>query len=284
MKKIILFAVAAVLTASCTQTGKNGTVQQADERIDSLQRVLDQKDNELNDMMGTFNEIQEGFRLIEADEEKVSLAKAGEGASQPAQIRESMKNIQERMKHNKELIAKLQRQVREGSTRSAEFKKMVESLTKELEDKNNELQQLRAELEQKNIHIAELDQTVAELNTNVTELKEEAAKNAETISNQDKELHTVYYVLGTKKELKANNIYQSGDVLKKDNFNKNYFTKADMRVDKEIKLCSKSAKILTTHPAGTYTLQQDAQKQYVLRITNPEKFWSTSKYLVVMVK
>ena len=36
MKKIILFAVAAVLTASCTQTGKNGTVQQADERIDSL--------------------------------------------------------------------------------------------------------------------------------------------------------------------------------------------------------------------------------------------------------
>ena len=130
MKKIILFAVAAVLTASCTQTGKNGTVQQADERIDSLQRVLDQKDNELNDMMGTFNEIQEGFRLIEADEEKVSLAKAGEGASQPAQIRESMKNIQERMKHNKELIAKLQRQVREGSTRSAEFKKMVESLTK----------------------------------------------------------------------------------------------------------------------------------------------------------
>ena len=188
------------------------------------------------------------------------------------------------MKHNKELIAKLQRQVREGSTRSAEFKKMVESLTKELEDKNNELQQLRAELEQKNIHIAELDQTVAELNTNVTELKEEAAKNAETISNQDKELHTVYYVFGTKKELKANNIYQSGDVLKKDNFNKNYFTKADMRVDKEIKLCSKSAKILTTHPAGTYTLQQDAQKQYVLRITNPEKFWSTSKYLVVMVK
>ena len=116
------------------------------------------------------------------------------------------------------------------------------------------------------------------------ELKEEAAKNAETISNQDKELHTVYYVFGTKKELKANNIYQSGDVLKKDNFNKNYFTKADMRVDKEIKLCSKSAKILTTHPAGTYTLQQDAQKQYVLRITNPEKFWSTSKYLVVMVK
>jgi chromosome segregation ATPase len=283
MKKVLLFAVAAVMIASCTQTGKNGTIEQADERIDSMQRVLDQKDNEINDMMSTFNEIQEGFRLIEADEEKVTLAKAGEGANQTAQIRESMKNIQERMKHNKELIAKLQRQVREGSSRSAELKKMVENFTKELEEKNNELQSLRAELEQKNIHIAELDQTVATLNTSVDELKQETQQKAETISNQDKELHTAYYVFGTKKELKANNVYNGGKVLQS-NFNKNYFTKVDIRVDKEIKLYSKSAKILTSHPASSYSLQQDAQKQYILRINNPDVSWSTSKYLVIMVK
>ena len=68
------------------------------------------------------------------------------------------------------------------------------------------------------------------------------------------------------------------------NFNKSYFTKIDIRVDKEIKLYSKSAKILTSHPSSSYTLQQDANKQYILRITNPQIFWSTSKYLVVMVK
>ena len=68
------------------------------------------------------------------------------------------------------------------------------------------------------------------------------------------------------------------------NFNKEYFTKIDIRVDKEIKLYSKSAKLLTTHPASAYTLQQDANKQYVLRITDPQAFWSTSKYLVVQVK
>jgi hypothetical protein len=31
-------------------------------------------------------------------------------------------------------------------------------------------------------------------------------------------------------------------------------------------------------------LQRDANKQYVLRITNPEAFWATSKYLVILVK
>ena len=70
----------------------------------------------------------------------------------------------------------------------------------------------------------------------------------------------------------------------RDSFNKEYFTKIDIRVDKEIKLYSRSAELLTAHPSNSYTLQRDANKQYVLRITNPQLFWSTSKYLVVLVK
>ena len=283
MKKILLFAVAAMLAVACTDSKKQNGVSETDVRMDSLQRIIDQKDNELNDIMSTFNEIQEGFRLIDAAEQKVSVIKDGEGTNKAEQIRQSMKSIQERMQHNRELIARLQQQVREGSNRSSELKRTIEEFTKQLEEKNKELQQLRAELEQKDIHIAELDQTVNTLNASVNELKEDQAKKAETISAQDKELHTAWYVFGTKKELKNNKIYESGKVLQS-GFNKNYFTKVDIRVDKEIKLYSKSAKILTNHPASSYTLQPDAQKQYVLRITNPEQFWGGSKYLVVLIK
>ena len=90
-------------------------------------------------------------------------------------------------------------------------------------------------------------------------------------------------MFGTKKELKEQRIVD-GDKVLESNFNKSYFTKIDIRVDKEIKLMSKSAKILTMHPSGSYTLQRNANKTYVLRITNPQIFWSTSKYLVVQVK
>lgn len=272
-----------MLAVACTDSKKQNEVSETDVRMDSLQRIIDQKDNELNDIMSTFNEIQEGFRLIDAAEQKVSVIKDGEGTNKAEQIRQSMKSIQERMQHNRELIARLQQQVREGSNRSSELKRTIEEFTKQLEEKNNELQQLRAELEQKDIHIAELDQTVNTLNASVNELKEDQAKKAETISAQDKELHTAWYVFGTKKELKNNKIYEGGKVLQS-GFNKNYFTKVDIRVDKEIKLYSKSAKILTNHPASSYTLQPDAQKQYVLRITNPEQFWGGSKYLVVLIK
>lgn len=41
---------------------------------------------------------------------------------------------------------------------------------------------------------------------------------------------------------------------------------------------------MTSHPAGSYSLEKDAQGQYILRITNPQTFWSVSKYLVIVVK
>lgn len=252
-------------------------------RIDSLQRIIDQKDNELNDVMSTFSEIQEGFRLIEVSEQKVSVIKDGESTDKSEQIRQNICAIQQRMLHNRELIARLQQQVREGSTRSEELRRVIDNFTKELESKNTELLKLRSELEEKDIHIAELDKTVSQLNDNVSELREESARKSETISDQEQQLNTAWYVFGAKKELQEQNIYQKGKVLQSA-FNKNYFTKIDIRVEKEIKLYSKSAQILTSHPSGSYTLQPDAQKQYVLRITNPQQFWSTSKYLVVLVK
>ena len=139
------------------------------------------------------------------------------------------------------------------------------------------------------IHIAELDEKVASLNTNVTSLKEDNEKKEETITSQDKALHTAWFVFGTKDELKEQRIlskdglFSKTKLLEKD-FNKDYFTKIDIRIDKEIKLYSKSAQIMTSHPAGSYTLQRDANKQFVLRISDPDTFWSTSKYLVVLVK
>ena len=96
-------------------------------------------------------------------------------------------------------------------------------------------------------------------------------------------MNTAWFVFGTKKELKEQRIIEDGEVLRS-NFNQDYFTKIDIRVDKEIKLYSRSAKLLTSHPASSYRLEQDANKQYVLRITDPQSFWSTSKYLVVLVK
>ncbi len=282
MKKLLLFAICIFTLAACKNEKTAPGLPQISEN-DSLQKIIEQKDNEINDMMGIFNEIEEGFRIINKEENKISLAKDGEAEDQAERIRESMKSIQEQMAKNRELIDKLQSQLRESSINGDQMKRTIENLTKQLTEKDNELQNLRAQLEEKDIHIAELDQAVSTLNQNVSDLKTESENKTNTINTQDKELNTAWYVYGTKSELKEQNILVKGKVLQS-NFNKNYFKKIDIRVDKEIKLYSKSAEILTTHPSSSYTLSTDSQKQYVLRITNPDLFWSTSKYLVVQVK
>ena len=283
MKKLVFFAACTMAVASCNQDALKKAEQAATQQRDSLEQIIAQKDNEINDMMTTLSDIEEGFREITEAQNRVTLAKQGEGTNTKQRIRENLQFIQSAMQQNKELINKLKQQVRESTVKGGQLKKIIDNLTQQMETKDKQLQALREELDKKDIHIAELDEIVSDLNTNVASLKEENTQKTETISTQDKALHTAWFVFGTKKELKEQRILDSGEVLRS-NFNKDYFTKIDIRIDKEIKLYSKSAEILTSHPAGSYTLQRDANKQYVLRITNPDTFWSASKYLVIQVK
>lgn len=282
MKKFIFMACCLLCLTACENNKQNG-VSKNNETADSLKRIIEQKDNEINDMLSTLNEIQDGFRQISAAENRVTLAKDGETTNKATQIKNDIAFIAQTMKHNRELIAKLQQKAREGSVAAEQLKATIEGLTAELEQRGQDLEKLRAELATKDVRITELDQTVESLNENVAQLKTESEEKTTTISNQDKQIHTAWYVFGTKSELKNNHVLEDGKVLQA-NFNKNYFTKIDIRIEKEIKLYSKSAKILTSHPSSSYTLAPDAQKQYVLRINNPDLFWSTSKYLVIQVK
>lgn len=283
MKKLFFMVCCAALLMTGCKDGKNAPGLASVQQTDSLNDVIAQKDSEINEMMGTLNDIEEGFRLINEAENRVALLKKGEGTSKKQNLKENIQFIAERMKQNRELIAKLQKQLESSTLKGGQLKKTIENLTAQLEEKDKQLLALREELDKKDIHISELDETIGNLNTNVSNLSADNQQKAETINAQDKQLNTAWYVFGTKKELKGQHILEGGKVMN-GNFNKNYFTKVDIRNTTEIKLYSKSAKLLTAHPASSYSLTHDASKQYVLRITNPQIFWSTSKYLVVLVK
>ena len=283
MKKLFFMVCCAALLMTGCKDGKNAPGLASVQQTDSLNDVIAQKDSEINEMMGTLNVIEEGFRLINEAENRVALLKNGEGTNKKQNLKENIQFIAERMKQNRELIAKLQKQLESSTLKGGQLKKTIENLTTQLEEKDKQLLALREELDKKDIHISELDETIGNLNTNVNNLTADNQQKAETISSQDKQLNTAWYVFGTKKELKGQRILEGGKVMN-GNFNKNYFTKVDIRNTTEIKLYSKSAKLLTAHPASSYSLVRDASQQYVLRISNPQIFWSTSKYLVILVK
>lgn len=283
MKKLFILALSVATLTSCDQS-KQRAMEESHQR-DSLMQVINQKDEELNEIMDCVNEIQEGFRRINEAEGRVVVAdNNSESASSRSIIMDNMQYIQGAMQKNRELIAQLQQRLKTTTVNVHSLERTIANLQEQMEAQNRRIQELEASLAEKDILITEQGEQIDNLNTHVNTLTQENREQAETVASQDKDLHTAWFVFGTKAELKEQKILQSGDVLKTDDFNKNYFTQIDTRVMKEIKLYSKSAELLTTHPAGTYTLAKDGKGEYVLRITDTVKFWSVSKYLVIRVK
>ena len=252
---------------------------------DSLQRIINEKDMELDDILGTFNEVQEGIRKINEAEGRVTIAEGSpESASTKEIIRENLEFIQNAMQQNREMIAQLQEKLKNSSIRGTKMQKTIESLQAQIEAQAARIQELEASLAEKDALIEVQGNAIAGLSNDVASLTEENRSKTEKVQQQDKELNTAWFVFGTKDELNEQKILTKGDVFKSGDFNKDYFTKIDIRYDKDLKFYSKSAQLLSTHPAGTYKLEKDKQGQYELHITDPQKFWSVSKYLVVQVK
>lgn len=283
MKKILLMAAVALsMLTACNEGVKN--VDSSNTTRDSLQSIIDQKDTEINDLMGSILEVQKGFDLINEAEGRVNMMKGNaENNSTASNIRENMEFIQQTLSENKRKIEELESKLKTSSINSAKLKEAIKSLTEQLTEKNSQIESLRAQLADKDVQIEELGNTVNTLKDENSQVREQKAEVEQVAHNQDVQLNTAWYVYGTKKELKEQGILNGGDVLQ-GNYNKNYFTKIDIRKVSVIPLDSKSAELLTTHPAGSYTLLKDSKGEYTLRITDANKFWSVSKYLVVKVK
>jgi chromosome segregation ATPase len=287
MKKTILLLAIVPMLMAC---GNGGTKTVSNSNEDSVNRILNQKDAEINNLLGTINDIQEGLSQITEAQGRINTLKSSTESSATEDIRENIAYIQRIMDQNRSRIEQLQQQLHNSNINAENLQKTIESLQQQVAEKDAQIEKMTAELAQKDSKIMEQATEISKLNSENTNLQQDKENlsqaneaKARTISQQDKDLNKAWYVFGTKKELKEHNILKKGDVLTQ-GFNKNYLTEIDIRTVKRIPLGSKSAHLLTTHPSSSYTLERDANKKYTLHITDPSLFWSVSKYLVVLVK
>lgn len=285
MKKALVIMVGTLLLASCDQLFKGSQTSEVDAEKDSLQSVIDQKDNELNELMDSFNEIQAGFDEINEAEGRVNLLNENaEGNDVKSNIQENMEFIENTMEENRRKIEELQDKLQRSTLNTTKLKETLDKLTAQLEEKTKEIEELKQQVAERDTKIQELGESVEKLTAENTQVKAEKDVTEEIAQRQDMQLNTAWYVFGTNKELKAHKILVDGDVLKNKDFDADYFTKIDIRKTTVIPLNSKSAKLLTSHPAGSFSLLKDSKGEYTLRITSPSDFWSVSKYLVIKVK
>ena len=266
--------MAALLFTSCQQNARRDALLSQN---DSLRTVINERDAALQEMLSTINLVEEGFRAINEAQGRININTAGDGTNRKEAIAGDLAFINQTLARNKAEIDRLQAQIRNNKAASAQLKQMISNLEQLLVQKGNEIASLRALLASKDLDIAQLDSAV-------TVLAFANADKERTIQRQVNELNTVWYAIGTKRELKDMKILKGGDVLAEKDANLDYFTKSDKRELTTINTQAKSAKLLTSHPEGSYILERDENKQYVLTIINPDKFWETSRYLVIQVR
>ena len=287
MKKLIVIVASAMLYA-CSGPGASDLKKQND----SLYMVSIEKDRQMNELMGALVEIDDNLQQIKEKENVIALnAKKKDGTSAvnvKEKINNDIKAIYDLMLKNKEKIAELEKRIKLEGKNNESLKKLVLRLNKQLETKAVEIAKLEDELKKKNIQIKHLNFTVTGLEHALDSIHAEELATERKLQETTEELYKGFYVFGTKKELKEQNIITNDGFLSKkkvleSDFDKDYFTQVDIREVDSIPLYRPKAKILTTHPDGSYKLEKNGEGAMVLMITDKDKFWSTSKYLVVQV-
>ena len=284
------------VTFACNQ----GKVKKLNSEVEKLnkekQELLAQsqiKDSSINDFTTTFNEIEANLAEIRQRENFIaSNTQNGELRKDARQqVKEDIEMINQLLIKNKELIASLESNLSASNSKVKKFQGMIASLQRQIAEKDKDLAGLQDALVDMNFKVASLNVAVDTLTTKTKYLSTVTTRQSEKIAKQTEDLHTAYYIAGTYKELREKNIItKEGDIIglggKKtlaEDFNKDLFKKVDITQTTSIPLNSKKASLVTYHQNGTYELKTEDKAVESLIITDPEDFWGTSKYLVVVV-
>lgn len=256
---------------------------------EQLSIEVQQQDSLINDFVASFAQIQENLAKIREKEESIKEAQQG-GMESSQSIREEVLQdvevINELLSENKRTIADLNDKIKRYSYEVGKFKKMVANLNKEIETKDNQVLELKENL-------ASMNFEMSKLNSKLDTMAMKSQKQQELIEEQTEDLNAAYYAVGSYKDLQENNVVdRKGGVIGigstktiADDFNRDYFTKIDIRKTTTIPLEAddKDVKLVSNHPTDSYKWNKAEDKVKGLEITDPVKFWKTSKYLVVLV-
>ncbi|HOI26161.1 MAG TPA: hypothetical protein PLN63_05450 [Paludibacteraceae bacterium] len=282
MKKVILGALIAFFMVSCNQEEiKRLTFQR-----DSIQQVKDQTEAEMNNYLSVIAEVQSNIKSIKETELGIiDNVQGAEGVNNESKerISQDLQTINEAIKNSKNQIAQLESDLKSAKGQAAKFKGIVAGLKSDLKKQAEEIAELKTQLEAKDIKIKELDDALASIKMMKDSLDNVSVQQAAAIKAQDEELNTAWYIIGTKKELKAKGL-KEGD-LKTAKVNKSTFTKVDIREFSGMELGSKKAKLYTSHPQSSYSLTKKSasDKNLVFKISDYSAFWGNSRILVIQI-
>ena len=257
-----------------------------------------------NHVSAVYAQIENNLASIREHETMISRDLSGNiresGLGPEERIQNEIDFISNLIAENNSLIDKLKTQIEAKDVKLLAVESQVKDLKKRIDSYQDQLDQLVAEkiaiqndLDNSMMVNGKLENRVSQLNDELV-LKDEIIDDQKVeLVNKDNMLHTAYYTVGTYKNLHEQDILQKeGGFL---GINKvttlagnpdiGHFHSIDTRDIKQIPVFAKKWEIVTGQDPSSYTFtsSEDGKVDW-LTITNTEKFWGQSKYLVIVVR
>lgn len=285
---ILLLIAGAFIVNSMFKNEQKKNVAIVENQKRSYTQLLTSRDSVLNEWMLTFDQIEKNLATVKEKENIISTKSTDQEFSKDKKqaILKDIEYVNTLLDQNKKKIASLTAQLKNSGGQIKGLQAKIDELTETMKQRETEVADLKVALQQRDFQITEL-------NTKMTDAQIAIAQKDEKITNQTAEINKGFIAYGTYKTLKAKGLVsKEGGFLgigKREglhqNFSDSLFTQVNITETKSIPVNSKSAKLITDHPAGSYELIRDKDNKIAsIEIKDPQEFWKISKYAVVEIK
>ena len=252
-----------------------------EQTIDSLRQANQQQQNSLQEMTTFVTTMSDGMNAIALQENMIFNNGGNEGTSlDKEQLKSHLETLANTLTEQRSKIKALADSLKARGVDLSKMQGLIDNLTRQLEEKDKVIAQLRQDVEQKNFSIADLQKKLNVAMAGSAQYEQRAAK-------AEKELATItsaYVLMGTKEALLDGGYIDKRKHVQTETMPKGDFTKVNIYQFTELDIPTRSPKLLTDHPRKSYSIEKIDKENRKLVITNPQLFWSSSRYLIIQVK
>lgn len=264
-----------------TACGGKTDTSALEQTIDSLRQANQQQQNSLQEMTTFVTTMSDGMNAIAQQENMIFNNGGNEGTSlDKEQLKSHLETLANTLTEQRSKIKALTDSLKARGADLSKMQGLIDNLTRQLEEKDKVIAQLRQDVEQKNFSIADLQKKLNVAMAGSAQYEQRAAK-------AEKELATItsaYVLMGTKEALLDGGYIDKRKHVQTETMPKGDFTKVNIYQFSELDIPTRSPKLLTDHPRKSYSIEKIDKENRKLVITNPQLFWSSSRYLIIQVK
>jgi predicted RNase H-like nuclease (RuvC/YqgF family) len=301
LKTIIAGAIILIIiiTGFIILLNKDTQINELQLETQRLDTVIQKRDSVINELDGAIGEIERNIGFIKNKREQLEFEYREGSQNKKEQIIEDIALMNTMLEESEKKMEELTRKLEASEVELSSFSNRVAKLNSELQNQTQVVSTLKQGLEERDARLTEMNEKVNELEKvlvvqtdSLNELVDSVGRSSDIIQQMDYELHKAYWVQGTFRELKENDVLDreggflgigKNKTLKKD-FNEEYFTELDIRETEVIPINAKKAEIISEHVDDSYKFVYQDDLIAYLKIEDPNKFWKHTKYAVIEIK